>query len=175
MPGEISQYLGAAAFVMAGGLAAHTAWASRKASQQNQPPGESGIWAAVAVLFLVLALVEIARPGRWLAPFARQFARDHSLYGAHRQYQVTATAVVALAAVAFLLIGLLSARDYLKRHRLALGCAGVVVAYGIIRFISLDEMDAWSAAKPWTRLVIALVTAAGASVAAGARLRRFDK
>jgi hypothetical protein len=173
MAEDVRQYLGAAAFLTAGGLAACTAWACHRATRRESPTAESGIWAAVALVFLLLAWVEVARPGQWLGLAARQFARSHGLYEHHRLYQIVATAAVACVALALLLIGLLSARDYLRRHRLAIGCAGVVVSYGVIRFVSLEEMDKWSDARPWARVVVAVVMALMTSSAAVARYRRI--
>ena len=66
--------------------------------------------------------------------------------------------------------GLLCAWHYLKRYRLAVGFAALTVGFGVIRFISLHEVDAWNAAAPWARTVVDLVAAAGVSAVAVARL-----
>jgi hypothetical protein len=66
--------------------------------------------------------------------------------------------------------GLLWAWHYIKRYRLAVGFAGLTVGFGIIRFISLHEVDAWNADAPWARTVVDLVAAAGVSAVAIARL-----
>jgi len=49
------------------------------------------------------------------------------------------------------------------------------VGFGIIRFISLHEVDAWNAAMPWVRVVVELIAAAGASAVAIARLRQLGE
>jgi hypothetical protein len=66
--------------------------------------------------------------------------------------------------------GLLWAWHYIKRYRLAIGFAGLTVGFGIIRFISLHEVDAWNVGAPWVRMVVDLVAAAGVSAVATARL-----
>jgi hypothetical protein len=56
------------------------------------------------------------------------------------------------------------------RYRLAVGFAGLTVGFGIIRYISLHEVDAWNANAPKARTAIDLVAAAGVSAVAIARL-----
>ena len=58
----------------------------------------------------------------------------------------------------------------IKRYRLAVGFAGLTVGFGIIRFISLHEVDAWNANALWARTAVDLVAAAGVSAVAIARL-----
>jgi hypothetical protein len=58
----------------------------------------------------------------------------------------------------------------IKRYRLAIGFAGLTVGFGIIRFISLHEIDAWNANAPWVRTAVDLVAAAVVSAVAIARL-----
>ena len=69
--------------------------------------------------------------------------------------------------------GLLWSWHYIKRYRLAVGFAGLTVGFGIIRFISLHEVDAWNANAPWARTAVDLVAAAGVSAVAIARLRQL--
>ena len=61
----------------------------------------------------------------------------------------------------------------LKRYRLAVAFAGLTVGFGIIRFISLHEVDAWNAHAPWARTAVDLVGAAGVSAVAIARLSQL--
>ena len=56
------------------------------------------------------------------------------------------------------------------RYRLAVGFAGLTVGFGIIRFISLHEVDAWNANAPTARTAVDIVAAAGVSAVAIARL-----
>jgi hypothetical protein len=176
MAEETRQYLGAAVLTIAGILAVATAWSCGRRGRSNPSSVEAAIWAAIALVFLLLAWVEVAHPGRWLEPALRQFGRDHHQYfaplsGARRKYQIVATAGVALAAGVLLAIGVFSARDHLKRHRLAIGAAAVVAAYGSARFVSLDELDSWKATS-WPRVLVAFGAGAAAAVAAVARLRQ---
>jgi hypothetical protein len=73
--------------------------------------------------------------------------------------------------MALVIWGMLWAWHRIKRYRLAVGFAGLTVGFGIIRFISLHEVDAWNANAPWARTAIDLVAAAGVSAVAIARLR----
>ena len=61
----------------------------------------------------------------------------------------------------------------IKRYRLAVGFAGLTVGFGIIRFISLHEVDAWNANAPWARTAVDLVVAAGVSAVAIGRFRQL--
>ena len=77
--------------------------------------------------------------------------------------------------VALLLYGLFWICHYIKRYRLAIGFATLAVGFGIIRFISLHEVDAWNEAMPWVRVIVELTAAAGASAVAIARLRQLGR
>ena len=57
-----------------------------------------------------------------------------------------------------------------EAYRLAVGFAGLTAGFGIIRFISLHEVDAWNASAPSAREAVDLVAAAGVSALAIARL-----
>ena len=81
---------------------------------------------------------------------------------------------VAVVVVILVIWGLLWAWHYIKRYRLAIGFAGLTVGFGVIRFISLHEVDAWNAAAPWARTVVDLVAAAGVSAVAIVRLRQLS-
>jgi hypothetical protein len=84
--------------------------------------------------------------------------------------QIAASIAVALVVMALVVWGLLWAWHYIKRYRLAIGFAGLTVGFGIIRFISLHEVDAWNANAPWARTAVDLVAAAGVAAIAIARL-----
>ena len=81
---------------------------------------------------------------------------------------------VAVAVMVLVVWGLLWAWHYIRRYRLAIGFASLTVGFGIIRFISLHEVDAWNAGAPWARTVVDLVAAAGVSAVAIARLRQLS-
>jgi hypothetical protein len=97
-------------------------------------------------------------------------AKHYGLYANRRPFQIVASVAVVLIVVALLLYGLFWIWHYIKRYRLAIGFAALAVGFGIIRFISLHEVDAWNVAMPWARVVVELIAAAGASAVAIARL-----
>jgi hypothetical protein len=84
--------------------------------------------------------------------------------------QIAASIAVAVVVMALVVWGLLWTWHRIKRYRLAVGFAGLTVGFGIIRFISLHEVDAWNVNAPWARTAIDLVAAAGVSAVAIARL-----
>jgi hypothetical protein len=57
--------------------------------------------------------------------------------------------------------GLLWVWHQIRRYRLAVGLAGLIVGFGITRFISLHEVIAWNAAAPWARTAVDLIAATG--------------
>jgi len=173
---EAGRYLCIAALLAASALGAWTAWACGQAQRHGQPGGDAAVWAGLSVVFLLFSQTKLARVlgllkgwGQWL----RQVAKEHHLYAGRRPFQIAATAAVALVVVVLLVIGLLALRDYIRRYRLAIGFASLAVGFGIIRFISLHEVDAWNAAMPWLRVVVELIAAGGASAVAIARLRQL--
>jgi hypothetical protein len=109
----------------------------------------------------------------WLGASLRLQARQHHLYAIRRPYQVAATVAVTVIVAVLLAIGLVSMRDYFKRYRLAIGFASMAVGFGVIRFISLHEVDAWNAAMPWMRVIVESTAAVGASAVAIVRLRQL--
>jgi hypothetical protein len=109
--------------------------------------------------------------GGWL----RTLAKQYGFYENRRPFQIIASVVVALIVIVLLLYGLIWMWHYFKRYRLAMGFAALAVGYGIIRFISLHEVDAWNAALPWVRAAVELTAAAGASAVAIARLRQLGE
>ena len=140
------------------------------------PGADAVVWAGLSVVFVLFSQTKLARilgllkgRGQWL----REVAKEHHLYAGRRPFQVAATIAVALVVVVLLVIGLLALRDYIRRYRLAIGFASLAVGFGVIRFISLHEVDAWNAAMPWLRVVVELIAAGGASAVAIARLRQL--
>jgi hypothetical protein len=89
--------------------------------------------------------------GRQQLPF-----KQRGWYEDRRSLQIAASIVVAVVVMALVVWGLLW-----TRYRLAVGFAGLTVGFGIIRFISLHEVDAWNANAPKARTAIELVAAAG--------------
>jgi hypothetical protein len=173
---EVGKHLSIVALVVAGLLGLWAAWACRRARTHGLPGGDAVVWAGLASVFLVLSQTKLARVlgllkglGGWL----RWVAREHGLYAGRRPFQVAATVAVVLTVVVLLVIGIVSFREYLKRYRLAIGFASLAVGFGVIRFISLHEVDAWSRAMPWLRVGAELLSAAGASTLAAMRLRQL--
>jgi hypothetical protein len=102
--------------------------------------------------------------------FLRGIFKQKGWYEDRRSLQVAASIALAVVVLALIVWGLLWAWHRIKRYRLAVGFAGLTVGFGIIRFISLHEVDAWNATAPWARTAVDLVAAAGVSAVAIARL-----
>ena len=98
----------------------------------------------------------------------RGIFKQRGWYEDRRSLQIAASITVAVVVMALVVWGLLW-----TRYRLAVGFAGLTVGFGIIRFISLHEVDAWNANAPWARTAVDLVAAAGVSAVAIARLRQL--
>jgi hypothetical protein len=157
-------------------LGAWAAWACHRAQRRGLPGADALVWAGLAEVFLLLSQVKLARGLGWLDgldDWLRALAKQNGLYDSRRQFQIVASVAVALIAVALFVYGLIWMWHHIKRYRLAIGFAALAVGFGIIRFISLHEVDAWNAALPWARTVVELIAAAGASAVAIARLRQL--
>ena len=175
---DVGRFLSVAALLAACLLGAWTAWACHRAQRRGLSGSDAAVWAGLAVVFLLYSQVKLARGlglsiglGWWL----RALAKQHGLYANRRPFQIVASVTVALIVVALLVYGLFWIWHYIKRYRLAIGFASLAVGFGIIRFISLHEVDAWNEAMPWAHVVVELVAAAGASVLAIARLRQLGE
>jgi hypothetical protein len=154
-----------------------TAVACRRAHDHGLPGSDALVWAGLSVAFLLLSLIKTARGLGWLrglGGFLRDIFKQRGWYEDRRALQITASIAVAVVVLVLVFWGLLWAWHYIKRYRLAVGFAGLTVGFGIIRFISLHEVDAWNAAAPWARTVVDLVAAAGVSAVAIARLRQLS-
>jgi hypothetical protein len=118
--------------------------------------------------FFLLSLLKTARGLgllRQFRDFLRGIFKQTGWYEDRRSLQIAASIIVAVVVMALVVWGLLW-----TRYRLAVGFAGLTVGFGIIRFISLHEVDAWNANAPKARTAIDLVAAAGVSAVAIARL-----
>ena len=129
-------------------------------------------------MFFLHSQVKLARGlglsiglGWWL----RTLAKQHGLYANRRPFQIVASVAVALIVVVLLLSGLFWIWHYIKRYRLAIGFVALAVGFGIIRLISLHEVDVWDATMPWVRVVVELMAAVGASAVAIARLHQLGE
>jgi len=173
MSEEAGRYLSVAALLLAGLLGAFTARACRRAQLRGEPGSDAIVWAGLALVFLLFALIKSTRVAEGLGAWLRVLARQHYLYAYRRPYQVVATATVTLIVVVVLAIAIVSLWDYFKRYRLAVGFASMAVGSGVVRFISLHEVDAWNKAMPWMRVVVELAAAVGASAIAVVRIRQL--
>jgi hypothetical protein len=106
---------------------------------------------------------------RGFGDFLRGFFRQRGWYEDRRSSQIAASIAVAVLIMALVAWGLRWTWHHIKRYRLAVGFAGLTVG-GVIRFISLHEVDSWNAKAPWVRTAVDLVAAAVVSVVAVARL-----
>jgi hypothetical protein len=150
-----------------------TAVACRRADYHGLPGSDALVWAGLSAVFFLLSLVKTVRGLGLLRGFGgllRDIFKEKGWYEDRRTLQVTASIAVAVVVMVLLVWGLLWAWHYIKRYRLAIGFAALTVGFGIIRFISLHEVDAWNAGAPWASTLVDLVAAAGVSAVAIARL-----
>jgi hypothetical protein len=178
MSEDAGRLLCAAALLAACLLGARTAWACHRAQRRGLPGADALVWAGLTAVFFLHSQLKLARGLGWsigLDRWLRTLAKQYGLYDNRRSFQIVASVAVALIAVVLFLYGLFWIWHYIKRYRLAIGFAALAVGFGIIRFISLHEVDAWNEAMPWARVVIELIAAAGASAVAIARLRQLGE
>ena len=174
MSDDVSRVLALAALLVASLLAAWAAWACRRAQQRGLPGSDAPVWLGLAAVFLLYSQTRLARGLGWLRGFGewlRMLARQYGVYDDRRVFQIVATVGVALIVAALFIYGLIWMWHYIKRYRLAIAFASLAVGFGIIRFISLHEVDAWNASMPWARSAVELIAAAGVSTMAIVRLR----
>lgn len=155
-----------------------TAIACRRAYHHGQPGSDALVWAGMSALFFLLFLVKTARGLGLLRSFGqdlRGLFKQMGWYQDRRTLQIAASIAVAAAVIVLIVWGLRWAWHYIKRYRLAIGFAALTVGFGIVRFISLHEVDAWNAGAPWIRTVVDLVAAGGVSAVAIARLRQLSR
>jgi hypothetical protein len=169
--------LHAAALLVPCLLGLWTAVACRRAHYHGLPGSDAPVWAGLSAVFFLLSLIKTARGLgllRGFGGFLRDIFKQRGWYEDRRTLQITASIAVAVVVMVLVVWGLLWAWHYIKRYRLAVGFGGLTVGFGIIRFISLHEVDAWNAAVPWARTVVDLVAAAGVSAVAIARLYQLS-
>jgi len=153
-----------------------TAVACRRAHDHGMPGSDALVWAGLSAVFFLLSLIKTARGFGLLHGFGgylRDIFKQRGWYEDRRTLQIMASTAVAVVVMLLVIWGLIWAWHYIKRYRLAVGFAGLTVGFGIIRFISLHEVDAWNAAAPWARTAVDLVAAAGVSAVAIARLSQL--
>jgi hypothetical protein len=169
--------LSIAALLVACMLGLWTAVACRRAPYHGLPGSDALVWAGLSAVFFLLCLMKTVRGLgllHGLGGFLRDIFKQRGWYEDRRSLQITASITVAVVVMVLVVWGLLWAWHIIKRYRLAIGFAGLTVGFGIIRFISLHEVDAWNAYAPWARTVVDLVAAAGVSAVAIARLYQLS-
>jgi hypothetical protein len=147
-----------------------TAVACQRAQYHGLPGTDALVWAGLSAVFFLLFLMKTARGIgllRGFGDFLRGIFKQRGWYEDRRSLQITASIAVAVVVMVLVVWGLLWAWHRIKRYR---AFAGLTVGFGIIRFISLHEVDAWNANALWARTAVDLVAAAGVSAVAIARL-----
>src|SRR4051794_22459016 len=156
-----------------------TAVACRRAQYHGLPGSDALVWAGLSGAFFLLSLMKTARGLGFLrgfGDFIRGIFKQRGWYGDRRSLQIATSFVVAVVVMALVVWGLVWAWHRIKRYRLAVGFASLTVGFGIIRFISLHEVDAWNANVLWARTAVDVVAAAGVSavgVAPPSQKRKF--
>ncbi|MDX2203293.1 MAG: hypothetical protein NW223_11130 [Hyphomicrobiaceae bacterium] len=161
------------ALLVAGLLAAYTAWACGAARRRGLAIADTWIWAGLAALFLALACAKLIVASGVLkgsGSLLRALARQNGIYTDRRSLQIAATIAVALIAVALLVYTALYLKDNARRLRVVLDTALLAATAGILGLVVLREMDAWSPVVPWARTAIELIAAAGTAAVAISRL-----
>jgi hypothetical protein len=142
-----------------------TAVACRRAQYHGLPGSDALVWAGLSGTFFLLSLMKGLGLLRGFGDFLRGIFKQRGWYEDRRTLQIAASIAVVVVVMALVVWSLLW-----TRYRLAVGFAGLTVGFGIIRFISLHEVDAWNANAPWARTAVDLLAAAGVSAVAIARL-----
>jgi hypothetical protein len=153
-----------------------TAVACRRAQFHGLPGSDALVWAGLSGVFFLLSLIKTARGLgllRGFGDFLRGIFRQRGWYEDRRSLQITASIAVTVVIMALIVWGLRWTWHSIKRYRLAIGFAGLTAGFGIIRFISLHEVDAWNANAPWAHTAVDLFAAAVVSAVAIARLRQL--
>jgi hypothetical protein len=154
-----------------------TAVECRRAQINGLPGSDALVWAGLSALFFLFSLTRTMRGLgllRGFGEFLRSIFKQNGWYDNRRTLQVFASIAVLVVTIALFVYGLVWIWDYIKRYRLAIGFAGLTVGFGLIRFISLHEVDAWNAQAPWARTVVDLLAATAVSAVAIARLRQLS-
>lgn len=163
-------------FIFTGLLSCATAIACLRRRGRGIRYADAEVWAILSAIYLLLALTSTIRGLGLLHGFGAQLRdvfKTMGWYDNRRGLQVFMTLAIAVVTVIVLFWGLAWAWHLIKRYRLAIGFTGLIIGFGLIRFISLHEVDAWVAHAPWWRTIIDIVAAASVSVMAVLRLRQL--
>jgi hypothetical protein len=162
----------------AGLLALWTAFACRRAQDHGYAGADAFVWAGLSAVFFLLCLFKTVRGLGMLQGFGailRDIFKQKGWYEDRRTLQIAATVAVTATAFGLLVWGVRWSWHFLKRYRLAVGFAALSVGFAAVRFISLHEVDAWTAEAVWVRTTVDLIAASGVSAVALARLRQLRK
>jgi hypothetical protein len=96
-------------------------------------------WRVVAAVFLALAIWRIGLFESRLQDDVREWARQRGLYEQRRSYQEAAT-LLMLAGSALAVVQV-AVRGGFRRSTYALGAAGALAIYSLVRLVSLHELD----------------------------------
>lgn len=169
-------FLGVVVLIVPSLLGLWAAVACRRAQEYGRWGGDSLIWAGLSVVFFMLSVMKTARGLGFLHGFGgllRDIFKQRGWYEDRRRLQILASIAIAVVVVALAVWGIWWSWHRIKCYRLAIAFASLTVGFGIIRFISLHEIDAWNANAPWIRAVVDLIAAGGVSALAIARLNQL--
>jgi hypothetical protein len=167
-----------AALMATGLLGAWVAWACHRAQQRDASGADELVWAGLAMVLILYSLARLMRRSGWWkgsGAWLRLRAKRNGLYLDRRGFQIIATVAVALVVLVLFSNGLLWIWHNGMRYSLAIGFASLAVGFGIIRFISLHEVDTWNRAIPWALPLVELTAAAGGSAVALSRLHQLGE
>lgn len=142
---------------------------ARKARRTGDSPI---LWAVSAMIFIAFALVKglnlLAFVGVWL----RELTRADGVYDGRRPIQLLALSVIGM--LAFIgIAAMIANRSLAHRHRLLLACIAILGLFGLMRFVSLHDVDAVLREHMWIRPAVELpftLIAAWCALAAGRRV-----
>jgi len=137
------------------------------------------VWTVLGLLFLALVVVKAGSLVAKLSDVARGEVQADGMYEGRRPWQVTMVALAAGTAVVQISWCMQHVTERWKRYRWTILGAGTIICFGLIRAVSLHELDAMkglmTAAKVLVELVASGVAAWGAVKRIGELRRRRDE
>lgn len=154
-------------------------WTAAQCQRQIRVPAfraEARVWAGISGLIFLIVLARLVRELGYVSGFGnflRHMVKQQGWYDDRRMLQIVVSIAVVTVSVAGLIYGLIWIWHNVRRNRLAVGLVGLVVGFGVVRFVSLHEVDGWYASAPWFGPVLDSAAAVGISLIAVLRLRRL--